>query len=82
MTAFGCMKIKHHTSPCPIPEGLREADEIVVLIPLEKWNKRNGFFLPDTELSPGQDITLHGRESVTFPGPGGALVVMLSLSLS
>ena len=74
------MRIKSQEFESALPTGLRETDEIVVLIPLERWSKDNGFFLKDVEMQPGEDICIHGREPVKFPGPGGALVIMLVLS--
>lgn len=51
------------------------------MIPLETWNATNGFFVNGAEMLAGQDICVHGREAIIFPGTGGALVILFNLAL-
>lgn len=53
----------------------------MVMIPLETWNASNGFFVAEAQMLAGQDMCVDGRETLIFPGTGGALVIVFHLAL-
>lgn len=67
--------------PVYVKEGFGGSDEeVVVLIPLEKWDAGNGLFCA-AQVSLGQDICLGGSEPITFPGTGGCLMIVFFMRL-
>lgn len=52
-----------------------------IIIALGKLDHTNGLFLgKDIELYSGQDVIFGGGESITFPGEGGGLALLLFLN--
>ena len=81
LTAYGVCRTKTLGSVQALQKGIREIEEeIVVLIPLDTWDNRNGLFV-DTKLDPGQDICVGGSEQITWPGTGGCRLILLCLKI-
>lgn len=67
--------------PLRLPDGIRgKEDEALVLIPLERWDARNGLFV-DSQIEVGQEICVGGAEPLNFPGTGGCVFILLVLKL-
>lgn len=79
LRSYAAIRIKPLPEARLLEKGILETDEILVLIPLSKWDSTNGLFLDDIHISPGSYVCISGKKAVTFPGSGGAELIMLVL---
>ena len=56
-----------------------DPDIVIILIALGPLTPSNGLFLPNLELSSGEDVAIPGDEPIQFSGSGGGLGVIIFL---
>lgn len=81
LEGFVTVRIQPSNDPLTLKKGIRSKG-VTIMVSLSGWDKNNGCPLEDVELYPGDDIVLHGTESVTFPGSGGGIVTLIFLHSS
>lgn len=78
LDSWAAIRIKQLSRPSRL-RGFSNKAQIVVLIAVNKWDKKNGFFINDIAMERSEDIILNGGDDILFPRPEGGLVIIFYL---